>query len=172
VHCVYEVRKKWSAGRMRPAGRNFSTPAVQSAVQSRLLHMAHIFAIGLTSGEFLGQSSIGIFLPVMKIFTIFDVWQRARSCWKIPEPLGYLFSSFGTTLLWITSIYCGERIIPFDWLKISGAVVTAGSLKHLFLRVLKPIYIYLGAQTESSLGMIFECADFSDPVQRNGCHRW
>jgi len=41
--------------------------------RSRLFHMAHKFSIGFASGEFPGQSRIGIFFSAMKFFTVLDV---------------------------------------------------------------------------------------------------
>jgi len=59
------------------------------------------------------------------------------------RPSGHLFSSSGTTLLRRSTIYCGERIIPFYGLKASDTVVTRASTQHLLLRLLNKL-IYMG----------------------------
>lgn len=62
--------------------------------------------------ENIRAKQFGIFFSVMNFFTTCEVLQGSRSCWKIPEPLGYLFSSSATTLLRGPSMYCEEGIVP------------------------------------------------------------
>ena len=60
----------------------------QSTLQILLLIIAHKFSIGLRSGEFPGQSIVVSPFSSKNARIFFEVWQGARSCWKIPSPSG------------------------------------------------------------------------------------
>ncbi len=48
-----------------------------------LLTIPHIFSMGFRSGEFAGQSSTVIPLPLNQLLVLWAVWAGAKSCWKI-----------------------------------------------------------------------------------------
>ena len=93
-------------------------------VQSRFLNLFliidHRFSIGFRSGEFPGHSKVVMLFSVMYLVTFFEVWQGAKSCWKIQSLLGKIFVISGTSLCCRTLIYLSEFIIPSTGCSVPG----------------------------------------------------
>ena len=140
---------------------------VQSTARSCLFYMANKFSTGFMSGEFPGQPSFDI-LYCRDIFHHFRYVTGGKVLLKDPGNIRIHFfslwnnhSSKNVKILWLVHH-------SFGWLKSSHTAVIAASPKHLLCVC---SHNDLNVNDESSLRMIFEHTDFSDPVQRNEFHR-
>jgi len=58
-------------------------PMLEALSRGFTFIMCHKFSMGLASGEFPGQSRTCTFLLAKKAIVEADLWQGARSCWKM-----------------------------------------------------------------------------------------
>ena len=90
-----------------------------AVILSQLFFMiAHKFSFGLRSGEMPGHSKTLYLLSLKNVCIIFDEWQSARHCGKMPPPSGKVTRTVGSRYLVKISLYLMEFIIPLTGISL------------------------------------------------------